>query len=634
MALDFEHFTGFNAISNGAVFHPDGSSYVGSAGGNVIITDLMDSAKQEFLRGHTENVTCISVSPSGALIASGQQGDESNVFVWDFETRKRIFCIEEHDGAVQAVAFSHDEKILATAGNSEDRKLYTWDMSTGNIIAFSNKLPVGTLCVEFGGFIRDIKRRDTDHYQLVSGGKDGVMLWDMDPYEGELLPLRVGMDARASLTRTVTSLSFSTDCEYLYGATTTGDYLVASMKAKKILSSVQATKRGLTSILASNDGGVLVGCGDSTIKTFDKNFEYTGQIELDGNVVGLCRSADGMEALAATSAGSVFRVNIGTKQHITIAEAHTAACTAASFSVSSADRLATASVDGTVRVWDTNEYIVLATAKPLPEQDPGSHPLCLAYSDIIISGWSDGKVIAYSDETGERLWLIDSAHPGGVLSMALSHNQRFILTGGPTGDVRLWELRTRDLISNLKEHVNKVTSLALSADDTFAISCSRDRCILRWDLREEKRVHCHMQRMGGINAVALAKDERYILSVGQEKKINYWGVESTDAMHSQCIDPSNPETTTDEGKVVVVSHNGKYVLTGGTGGIVRLWDYASSTLLSEAAGHSGAISGITISQDSKQVVSVGEDGSIFYWYLLDNVAGGGATVEAKELEMR
>jgi hypothetical protein len=33
-------------------------------------------------------------------------------------------------------------------------------------------------------------------------------------------------------------------------------------------------------------------------------------------------------------------------------------------------------------------------------------------------------------------------------------------------------------------------------------------------------------------------------------------------------------------------------------------------------------------------VSVGEDGSIFYWYLLDNVAGGGAAVEAKELEMR
>ena len=42
------------------------------------------------------------------------------------------------------------------------------------------------------------------------------------------------------------------------------------MKKNKILNSVQATKLGLTSILARNDGGVLVGCGDRTIKIFDK----------------------------------------------------------------------------------------------------------------------------------------------------------------------------------------------------------------------------------------------------------------------------------------------------------------------------------------------------------------------------
>jgi WD40 repeat protein len=63
-----------------------------------------------------------------------------------------------------------------------------------------------------------------------------------------------------------------------------------------------------------------------------------------------------------------------------------------------------------------------------------------------------------------------------------------------------------------------------------------------------------------------------------------------------------------------------------------LWDYASSTLLSEAAGHSGGITSISLSPDDKQVVSVGEDGSIFYWYLLTNIEGAAATgaVEQKE----
>ena len=83
----------------------------------------------------------------------------------------------------------------------------------------------------------------------------------------------------------------------------------------------------------------------------------------------------------------------------------------------------------------------------------------------------------------------------------------------------------------------------------------------------------------------------------------------------------------------MLTSDGKYVLTGGTGGIVRLWDYASSTLLSEAAGHSGGVTSISVSPDDKQVVSVGEDGSIFYWFLLTNVdgdAGAGAGAGAAE----
>lgn len=95
------------------------------------------------------------------------------------------------------------------------------------------------------------------------------------------------------------------------------------------------------------------------------------------------------------------------------------------------------------------------------------------------------RVLAHSAETGENLWILDNANPGGVTAMALSHNRRFILTGGPSGEVRLWELRTRELISHLKEHKQKITSIQLFQDDTFALSGSRDRCILRWDLRSE-----------------------------------------------------------------------------------------------------------------------------------------------------
>lgn len=94
-------------------------------------------------------------------------------------------------------------------------------------------------------------------------------------------------------------------------------------------------------------------------------------------------------------------------------------------------------------------------------------------------------MLAHSAETGDNLWFIDNAHPGGVTALVLSHNHRFILTGGPQGEVRLWELRTRELISHLKEHKQKVTCLALFDDDSSGLTGSRDRCVLRWDLKTE-----------------------------------------------------------------------------------------------------------------------------------------------------
>lgn len=189
--------------------------------------------------------------------------------------------------------------------------------------------------------------------------------------------------------------------------------------------------------------------------------------------------------LAATATGSISRINLSNRQAITIAESHTDTVLKVAFDVGTNERFATASMDGTIKVWDLVEYSVTAIARRCKDQDSESTPLCLAFANLLISGWSDGSVLAHNAEDGSNLWMLKNAHPGGVTALVLSHNRRFILTGGPQGEVRLWELRSRELISHLKEHKQKVTSLALFEDDTLGISGSRDRCMLRWDLRSE-----------------------------------------------------------------------------------------------------------------------------------------------------
>uniref|UniRef100_A0A8B9J214 Uncharacterized protein n=1 Tax=Amazona collaria TaxID=241587 RepID=A0A8B9J214_9PSIT len=55
----------------GLICHPNKQHMLYPLGCTVVIQDL-DSKKQVFLRGHTNNVSCIAVSRDGVYVASGE----------------------------------------------------------------------------------------------------------------------------------------------------------------------------------------------------------------------------------------------------------------------------------------------------------------------------------------------------------------------------------------------------------------------------------------------------------------------------------------------------------------------------------------------------------------------------------
>lgn len=348
VSVEFDHFVGFNTIPNGIIFHPNGQNYLFSAGANAVIGDLMNPHHQDFLKKHNDFITAIAISPDGNYIATGQKGENSDIVVWDFNTRQIIYIFEEHDFEIKSLSFSHDNKMLASIGNSEDHKLLIWDLSNGCIVAACPKIPLGTNCVSFVGFVKNIKRRNTDHYLLCTAGIEGFMLWDLDPYSGELEGMKIESAGRGNITRDIRAITYSDDKEYLYGATTSGDFLIVGLKQGRILKAVQATKMGLGAMLGY-ENGIVIGCDDSTIKFFDINYEFKSEVKLDGSITGLSFSPDRLEVLVSTVIGTVVRLNIETKQYIIISESHTQQVIAVAFRAGRSDQFATASVDGTIR---------------------------------------------------------------------------------------------------------------------------------------------------------------------------------------------------------------------------------------------------------------------------------------------
>jgi WD40 repeat protein len=256
-SIELEHAIGFSGIPGCLFYHPGGEYFVAASGGTVVIQVRMDMGEeghieeeregairsqvtslthvfrnmrlkvtfllvgallrslqisnplpphssqsfldphdQYFLSGHDGPITCMAMSKSGRYFASGQNGENSDVLVWDFETKKMLFRLSEHDYGVKCVAFSDDELLLCTVGIDSDKKMIVWDLSNGYIVCSNKMNPQPTNCVSWGGMVKDIKRRDTDKYLLVTSGAKTSVLWELDPYNGELVGEQVHTTGR------------------------------------------------------------------------------------------------------------------------------------------------------------------------------------------------------------------------------------------------------------------------------------------------------------------------------------------------------------------------------------------------------------------------------------------------------
>lgn len=616
--IELDHAIGYTGeILNSILLHPMQQDYIAISGANIIIGDISDPHKQRFLKGHDDQVTCIAISHNGKLLASGQRGDNSDVLVWSYDTGKLLYKLSEHDYEITTLDFSHDDRLLISCGNQLDGKLFIWDMSTGYIVTTTTLVPgiypQSATCARFGGYAKDVKLRATSKYQFAAAGSKRLALWVLDPITGDI---KYDMVNTSPIVREFVCLAFSLNNEaYLYAGTTSGDFCVFLVKSKSLICSQAVCSKGINSIVALPGEKVCAGGGDGTLALFsikEAVCQQIAKVEFLGSINGLCPSPDGIQMLAATEKGFIYRIRTADFSKMLMGETHTKPVLHAVYAVGNNDpeRFLTSSCDGSLRLWDANDYSATTRCAILT----AGYPLLSLFTDeVILSGWTDGKIRTFRTDNGDPLWNIDNAHKGGVTALDLSHNQKFIVSGGDSGEVRVWEMKTKDLVTNLKEHTARISKVYIFTDDTYALSSGKDRCILCWDLKNERRVTAHTQRMGGINSIAVFNDERLYMSTGQEKKISFWDLRQSTPTSVIATSPIPGED--DELQSISLSKDNKYFTTGGTLGVVRVWDATSQKVIGEAKAHSGCCTSTVFAPDQKQIVSTGTDGLTMIWNL-------------------
>ena len=119
--------------------------YAGTSGRNDLVVYpaanalvFLDTAQhtQRFVHEHTDAISCVCVSPNGRWVASGQFGATPKIVITDATTFEVVRVLAGfHARCIDALAFSHDDMFLASAGGDDAHSVCVYNWRDASIAA-------------------------------------------------------------------------------------------------------------------------------------------------------------------------------------------------------------------------------------------------------------------------------------------------------------------------------------------------------------------------------------------------------------------------------------------------------------------------------------------------------------------
>jgi serine/threonine protein kinase len=278
-------------------------------------------------------------------------------------------------------------------------------------------------------------------------------------------------------------------------------------------------------------------------------------------------SNDGKSLFSATEAGSIERWDMQTDRPIKILQdggdrfVALAANESESILVSGEER-------GKVRVWNENSGIEKTSFKI----DNGELVALVLTEDsrravIAIEGRNKAKGkyrIETWDLTEGKLASKLEGDGGGILSLALSGDDRYLVAGTIDRSLKIWNFQTGKLEKNLSLHTDYIESLAITPDNKLLISGSADRTIKIWDLSKGQLRQTLTGHDDVIKALAISPDGEILVSAGVDRQIRFWQPR-TGRLIATYLGRGNSITS------LAISPDGKTLVSGDVDGSIELW---------------------------------------------------------------
>ena len=594
-------------------YYPSGERIALATNAGLLVVDATTGGAVQFHlidSGATE----VAVSANSGVLATGH--GSGDIGLWDANAVTRQGTLEAHRRFIYALAFSPDEKHLASGGH--DTAVRVWDVATRREVAVSrvSRSPIRDL---------EFDPEETDHLSAVNSS--GVLRrWDWRSPQGvKVSKLHLQTN---SIAFTEEGAVVATGRKFRSENKLPGDLLTLNPETTRRQTVFQQSLRKPKETTLSRDGsliavaysGIETGIGRSEVEVVETDtasvkrsvlMEGPPPSAVDFSTDGtLLAAASGSSAQPALP-GSLYVWRVEGKGSRVVVEGTTGF---SDMCFLGSDSIAVATTDGRVRFHDTagslrseqtiggagrNTFLVVAAV-------PGRKAVAV------------GTIENMSFDSPGKIWIVDAAkegavkalgvHAKGVMDLHVSRNGERLASSDAGGQVKVWNL-------NLSKEEASFSYPAMATSVTWASdSATLYATIGQFDPTGSSNGEIRKIETATGKDELLHKAAAMVFVRAAEEParplLAYFDMNSNVGL----LDPTNGKSIRtlneapkghDQGITsIAVSPNGRTIASGGVDGLVCIWE-ATSGGLRRTFEHGGEeeVFCVSFSPDGRRLVS-------------------------------
>lgn len=229
----------------------------------------------------------------------------------------------------------------------------------------------------------------------------------------------------------------------------------------------------------------------------------------------------------------------------------------------------------------------------------------------IVSASMDGTLRVWDAVTGEEL-LVLRGHTNTVNSVHISSDDRWVLSGSDDGTIRLWNLADGTQRAELIDHAGAVQSVQFSRDGSRFVSTSvkergsdAELVIFVWDAGTREKLFEIPAYGTGAWSSSISPDSARLAvesMVDGKQQVGVWDLRSGELLLT--LEDS------EEASAVAYSPDGTLLCATDMEGVLHVWDAATGTRRPRVAAGDRAIFGVCFSPDGMTIATAEQGGVI------------------------